>query len=558
MRRSRALLAVAAVVTAVAGVAPGVPAADAGTPPVAVIVSDVGGDGSSARAAVERSGGVVTGSLDIVDGFTATVPSARLAALRGTPGIGRVSVDRSVDVQGVLDGNGMARSVYREATGAASLASGGLSGRGVTVALIDTGVADLPDLAGRVRPVTDPVTGRTSRCVDLSGEGHCGDSYGHGTFMAGIIAGDGSASGGRYAGMAPGAQLVSLKVAGADGSSDVSKVLAAIQWVVENRERHGIRVLNLSLGTDSRQSWRVDPFNYAVERAWDAGIVVVVAASNRGPSAGSIAKPGDDPWVVTVGAVDDRGTPAAADDRLPDFSSRGPTADGLSKPDVVAPGAHLVSLDAPGSAVSEAVPSTLAPPYRRGTGTSMAAAAVSGGVALLLEHHQGWTPDDVKAALRSTARSTASPDQHDVGAGAVDLAAAAGARGAGPVADRSHSSGLGSLDASRGNVKVRTDGILGTVLDGSLTAQMILWDPVGFTTGDWDAPTVDAPTTVLHRWHGTTWYGNNWQGNNWHGNNWHGNNWHGDWEGATSSDGTRSADRYGEPWLGAAWLGLWE
>jgi serine protease AprX len=555
VRPARLLLALAAVVAVVAGVAPSGPeaTAGAGAPSVAVIVSQVGGDGSAARAAVERAGGVVTGSLDIVDGFSATVPAERLAALTGSPGVGRVSVDRSVDVQGVLDGGGTARSVYREATGAAALASGGLSGRGVAVALIDTGVADLPDLAGRVRPVTDPVTGQTSPCVDLSGEGHCRDSYGHGTFMAGIIAGNGSASGGRYAGMAPGADVISLKVAGADGSSDVSKVLAAIQWVVQHREHHGIRVLNLSLGTDSRQSWQVDPFNYAVERAWDAGIVVIVAASNRGPTAGSIAKPGDDPWVVTVGAVDDRGTPAAADDRLPDFSSRGPTADGLAKPDVVAPGARLVSLDAPGSAVSEHVPSSMDRPYRRGTGTSMAAAAVSGGVALLLEHHPGWTPDDVKAALRSTARSTASEDPHAVGAGGVDLAAAAGANSAGPVAGRGHSSGLGSLDASRGSVRVRTDGLFGTVLDGSLTAQMLLWDPVGFTTGDWGAPTIGAPTTVLHRWHGTTWYGNNW-----HGNNWHGNNWHGDWEGATSSDGSRSADRYGEAWLGAAWLGLWE
>ena len=529
------------------------PSAAARDRPVEVIVSRVGGDGAWARAAVEGHGGVVTGALDIVDGFTATVPSDRIAALAASPGVGSVSVDRRVHVQGTIDGNGTARSVYREATGAAALASHGVSGHGVTVALIDTGVADLPDLAGRVRSVTDPVTGRTSSCVDLSGEGHCRDSYGHGTFMAGIIAGDGGASGGRYRGMAPGAELVSLKVAGADGSSDVSKVLAAIQWVVENRERHGIRVLNLSLGTDSRQSWKVDPFNYAVERAWDAGIVVTVAASNRGPAAGSIAKPGDDPWVLTVGAVDDHGTPSGADDRLPDFTSRGPTADGLAKPDLVAPGAHLVSLDAPGSAVSERFPSTMEGPYRRGTGTSMATAAVSGGVALLLQSHPEWTPDDVKAALRSTAGPTASQDQHAVGAGAADLAAAVGAGGGGPVADPGRSSGLGSLDASRGTVRVRTDDLLGTVLDGSLTAQMLLWDPVGFTTGLWESPTTGAPTILLHRWYRTTWYGNNW-----HGNNWHGNNWHGDWEGSTSSDGTRSADRYGAPWLGAAWLGLWE
>ena len=201
------------------------------------------------------------------------------------------------------------RSVYRETTGATTLAGEGITGTGVTVALVDTGVADVTDLAGRVLDVTDPLTGVIKRCVDFSGEGQCGDSYGHGTFLAGIIAGTGASSNGRWKGMAPGAKIISLKVAGRDGSSDVSKVLAAIQWAVSFRQQYGIRVLNLSLGTDSTQSWKVDPLNYAVERAWQAGIVVTVAASNRGPSPGTISKPGDDPWVLTVGAVDDRGTP---------------------------------------------------------------------------------------------------------------------------------------------------------------------------------------------------------------------------------------------------------
>src|SRR5207245_1877202 len=127
---------------------------------------------------------------------------------------------------------------------------------------------------------------------------------------------------------------------------------AAIQWVVSFKDRYGIKVLNLSLGTDSTQTYRTDPLNYAVERAWDSGIVVVVSASNRGPGPATISKPGDDPLVITVGAVDDRGTPGLGDDELPNFSSHGPTAaDGLAKPDLVAPGGHIVSLRAPGSAI---------------------------------------------------------------------------------------------------------------------------------------------------------------------------------------------------------------
>jgi serine protease AprX len=158
--------------------------------------------------------------------------------------------------------------------------------------------------------------------------------------MAGLVAGNGASGAGGATGTAPEARVLSVKVAGADGAADVSTVLAGLQWVVSFRERYGIDVLNLSLGTDSTQSWQDDPLNYAVERAWDAGIVVVVAAANTGPAPGTIAKPGDDPWVVTVGAVDGQGTPGVGDDRVPDFSSRGPTRDGVAKPDVVAPGAR--------------------------------------------------------------------------------------------------------------------------------------------------------------------------------------------------------------------------
>src|SRR4029077_8495310 len=134
-----------------------------------------------------------------------------------------------------------------------------------------------------------------------------------------------------------------------------------------------------------------------VEKAWQAGIVVDVAASNRGPAAGTISDPANDPFVITVGAIDDRGTPGTGDDVLPNFTGRGPTAsDGLSKPDVVAPGAHIVSLAAPGAAITTQFPSTMAAPYRRGSGTSMATAVVSGLVADMLSLQPALTPDRVK------------------------------------------------------------------------------------------------------------------------------------------------------------------
>ncbi|MGQ0521266.1 MAG: S8 family peptidase [Actinomycetota bacterium] len=505
---------------------------------------------TAAAAAVEAAGGRVTRDLSIVRGVAATVPVRALAALTATPGL-IVTPDRAVKVQGTTS-SGPTQSAYRKVVGADTLGAAGHDGAGVTVALIDTGVSPVPDLAGRILAVRDDLTGALKPCVNLSGEQTCNDTYGHGTFMAGIIAGTGASSGGRYKGMAPGSQVVSLKVAGRDGAADVSTVLAAIQWVVSFRDQYAIRVLNLSLGTDSTQTYRTDPLNYAVERAWDSGIAVVVAAANRGPGAGTISKPGDDPWVITVGAVEDRGTPGLGDDRLPDFSSRGPTAaDGLAKPDVVAPGAHIVSLDAPNSAISDNVPTVMTGGYRIGNGTSMAAAVVSGAAALLLDADPAMTPDRLKFALTSTAGPTASVDPMEVGAGIVqaDDALAAPAGTANQGLDRS--SGMGSLDASRGTVRVRTlgggdllGGGLGTVVSGSYTAQLLLWDPIGFTTGTWVPATWYTSNFYLSTWQAVTWEGTKWQGTKWQGTKWQG--------------GADPAATYGTKWQGSDWYGAWE
>src|SRR5262249_48645183 len=150
--------------------------------------------------------------------------------------------------------------------------------------------------------------------VDLSGNHDGIDDYGHGTHMAGIIASDGSLSDGDYRGVAPGADLVSVKVAGLDGSTDVSVVIAGLEWVVADEEQYGIRVLNLSFGTDGTQSYLIDPLDYAVEQVWKSGVFVVVAAGNRGPTNGSVNKPGDDPFVVTVGAMYGQQTLRRGDD----------------------------------------------------------------------------------------------------------------------------------------------------------------------------------------------------------------------------------------------------
>src|SRR5207247_10393891 len=171
-------------------------------------------------------------------------------------------------------------------------------GTGVTVALLDTGVSQSGDLGNRV----------LAR-VDLTPDHDGFDRYGHGTDRSGIIAGTGAASCGQWRGVAPGANLVSVKVAGSDGSTDVSVVIAGLQWVVSNRATYNIRVLNLAFGTDSKQSYSVDPLDYAVEQAWFSGILVVAWAGNRGPDGGTVNKPGDQPSALTVGAEAKPGTP---------------------------------------------------------------------------------------------------------------------------------------------------------------------------------------------------------------------------------------------------------
>ena len=273
-------------------------------------------------------GGRVTHELGIVGGFSALVPGSAVPELSASPLVWRVWGDAPVHMQGVSMGQydyAAANTVWKQVINLPKT-NNQYTGAGVTVALVDTGVVPVPDLASRI-----------VHALDLTGEADGLDRYGHGTHMAGIIAGTGAASGGTYSGVAPGANLVSIKVAGLDGSTDASVVMAGLQWAVTHRAQYNIKVLNLSFGTDGTQSYSIDPLDYAVEQAWRAGIFVVVSAGNRGSAPGTINKPGDDPFVMTVGAADLDNTTNSSDDTVAPFSSEGPTQDSLAKPDVVAP-----------------------------------------------------------------------------------------------------------------------------------------------------------------------------------------------------------------------------
>ncbi|MFB9328206.1 S8 family peptidase [Paenibacillus aurantiacus] len=273
----------------------------------------------------------------------------------------------------------------------------GLSGKGVNIAIVDTGVYPHPDL---IRPYNRIVAFKDF----VNGRKRPYDDNGHGTHLAGDAAGNGWASKGKYVGAAPESGIVGVKVLNANGDGYDSTIIEGIAWCIANRKRYGIRIISLSLGGLAIGTCQDDLLCQAVERAVRAGITVVVAAGNNGPGRGTIESPGNSPSAITVGAVDDRRTIVQADDRISWFSSRGPAKGGLRKPDLVAPGESITSLRAPGSVLDrELAHQRVGKQYFYLTGTSISTPLVAGAAALLLQRYPKLSPGQVKASLKRRA-----------------------------------------------------------------------------------------------------------------------------------------------------------
>ena len=287
-------------------------------------------------------------TLRIINGQVLTLPNGALKQLAAHPDIFDVHYDRPLDATN-----------YRTAltTGSRSVNRGlGFTGAGVGVAVIDSGIARWHDDLTNRSPTLYPYGNqRVSAFKDfVRGQSMPYDDEGHGTHVAGIIGGNGFDSNGQQAGVAPDASLVALKVLDANGQGNVSNMIKALDWVLVNRTRYKIRVVNLSVGAAVTESYWTDPLTLAAKRVVDAGVVVVAAAGNLGknakgePQYGGIVAPGNAPWVITVGASSINGTPGRGDDTMAGFSSRGPTyLDWSAKPDLVAPGVGTVSLSDP-------------------------------------------------------------------------------------------------------------------------------------------------------------------------------------------------------------------
>src|SRR6266566_5092341 len=414
---------------------------------------------------VQDKGGVLKTKLDAIKGAHYSVPVESLQSLADDPDVAYISPNRP------LSGTSTSTLDYTPESVNAQVAwqQWGLDGTGVGVAVIDSGITAVGDLYWWI-PSNQTYGSRVVYSQNfVPGTTDTSDQYGHGTHVAGIIAGAGWFSTGSnfthtFKGIAPNANIINLRVLDQNGAGTDSTVIAAIQTAISLKSTYNIRVINLSLGRQVYESYTLDPLCQAVEAAWNAGIVVVAAAGNQGRNNsadtdgyGTIAAPGNDPYVITVGAMTTAKKPTRTDETIASYSSKGPTAfDQVVKPDIVAPGNQVVSLVSPNSQlpktysavdvylpeyVAKTTKSTVSANYMRLSGTSMATPVVSGAAALLLQQNPNLTPDQVKARLMKTASknfpvdSTVTDpttgitytDYYDIftiGAGYLDIAAA--------------------------------------------------------------------------------------------------------------------------------------
>ena len=566
--------AAVAALLAIAGLAGAKPASASGDRHVTRVVVTTVGDDAAARVAEElrERGARNVRPLPLVHGFAAEVPARHVAQLRREAGVRSVTVDRQVKLHGVdptlgYDVTGDIGSLYHisRVVNAQAAYEQGVTGKGVDVALIDSGVAPVQGLtSGNV--VNGPDLSFESQSTNLR---HI-DTFGHGTHMAGIIAGRDVRQSAtsfygdtkNFNGIAPDSRILSVKVADHSGASDVSQVIAAIDWVVHHKNDNGlnVRVLNLSFGTDSVQPSTIDPLCFAVENAWRKGIVVVVSGGNGGSSANRLTNPAQDPYVIAVGGLDTRGTANSTDDVVPAFSSRSTSGRTV---DVVAPALSVLGLRNPNSAIDQAVPSArVGTRFFRGTGTSQAAAVVSGTAALLLQRYPWLTPDQVKKHLTNTATAFSGATAAERGNGVVNVRKAINS--APPSAWASAQSGTlgtgtGSLEGSRGSVHVAD---ATSVLTGEYDIFGNAFDATAWATATSTGNAWSGGNWMGNAWSGNAWSEQDWTGNAWSGAAWSGNAWSGNawsdesWAGhAWSADGWNGAAWSGSAWSGAGWSG---
>ncbi|HEX7106855.1 MAG TPA: S8 family serine peptidase [Acidothermaceae bacterium] len=494
------------------------------------IVQASAGQLADARAEAIALGGVIGAELPIVNGFTATLTPEAADALSHDADVRVVSPDYAGTTQGSSydpatdpgSPTGLSNSV-----GYSTYWNAGLSGQGVGVALIDSGVAPVPALSASGKVFYGPDFTPTGYFTQVRGL----DTFGHGTFMAGLIAGRDpgakapyTSSSSYFLGAAPDAHIVSVKVADASGATVESAVISAIQWVVAHRGDPGlnIKVLNLSLGIRSPLTYNQDPLDAAVEAAWKAGITVVAAAGNDGQH--GMTAPANDPYVIAVGSVDTGSTMSVSDDTVASFSNVG---DGTRNPDFGTPGTHIVSLRVPGSAIDQqyGAGSMVTSRLMRGSGTSESAALASGSAALLIGQRPGITPDQVKSTMAVHSTWLPNLSGTNLGAGELNMNWTLNA------ATEYRTQSWSPSTAFTAPVSAVMGATASTTPAGST------WTGSTWTSRNWTGSTWTGSTWTGSTWTGSTWTGSTWTGSTWTGSTWTGSTWTGStWTGSTWTD----------------------
>lgn len=406
---------------------------------------------------------------------------------------------------GALDGASLTAAASTGAT------ASGYTGKGVGVALVDTGVSPQPTLGAQV-----------AARIDVSGIGRNTDGLGHGTFLAGLVVGQEGPHGLRL-GIAPDAHLVSVKVADAEGRTSLDRLLAGFAAIKAAPAELNIRVIVLAIGGPSDEL--ADPLEEALEAMWADGYVVVVASGNTG---GYLTEPGTSPYLLTVGGLDDNATAEHGDDTLPAWSGVGVGRDGNAKPDVLAVGRSVVSSRVPGSIADRLNPeSRIDGQWFRGSGTSQAAAVAGGAAAVLLEAQPHLTPDEVKGRLVDSARPVAGSH-----AGAIDLPAAIEST----AVANTH---LAPLEAS------------------AVPATMDDWQGKSWAGKSWAADLWVGKSWAGDSWTGTHWVGKSWAQFDWQGGHWVGKSWaDAEWVGKSwANDEWNGKSWAGKSWAGGSWFG---
>ncbi len=535
---------------------------------IGVVVQATGGNVARARHSFVALGGDYTRALPIIGGFSGTIDEARLDDLARASSIAAVTPDAVVTPMAVDPTLGYdpaetsSMSAITQITGAQTMWNAGFTGKGVDVAVIDTGVTRVPGLNGAGKVIDGPDLSFDSIEPTLLSQ----DAFGHGTHMAGIIAGSDVAPGTsatgcttclgtsaysdttKFVGIAPDSRIINVKVGAFDGATDVSQVIAAIDWVVQHRNDPGIniRVLNLSFGTDSTQDSGVDPLAHAVDVAWNAGIVVVVAAGNEGKPARTLANPAYSRKILAVGTSNPMGTLTTKDDVVPDFANYGSTPRGV---DLIAPGVSVLSLRVPGSFVDQnIITGKVGTRFQRASGTSQSTAVVAGLAALLISKFPTATPDQIKEFLKTNAAKVADSSKNNsvvnTGRGSALVSNATALTILPSAIQATVTKGTGTLEAARGTYHV-TNGT------STLTGEKDIFGT------KWNAKAMATATEARATWNGGTWNGARWSGDTWSGARWSNVTWtNNDWSGARWSGARWSSMAWdGARWSGARWSG---